>query len=250
MLIRDQMAHTGAKLFRWRSYVLLAFVPAIIWATWQGEALETALGAFWGELFEVFAMALVVLGEAVRILTVGFVPAGTSGRNTGAGQVAARVNTTGAYSLVRNPLYLGNCLMYLGVVLFAQSLVIAVTFALILFIYYERIIAAEEAFLATKFGAEYTDWAAVTPAFIPKVTGWHAPDMAFSWRSVVRREHASIYAAVVALFLVEAGLTLLSPDATETLDIGWIVVLGAATVLELVALILKKRTRVLNAAGR
>lgn len=250
MLLRDQMAQTGATLFRWRSYVLLAFVPAILWATLQGEAVEAAIGEFWGELFEGFAVALVVLGEGLRILTVGFVPAGTSGRNTGAGQVATRVNTTGTYSLVRNPLYLGNCLMYLGVVLFAQSLVLAVIFTLVLFIYYERIIAAEEAFLATKFGTEYTDWAAQTPAFLPRLTGWRAPDMAFSWRSVIRREHASIYAGILALFLVEVGLTVLNPDPTETLDTGWFIVLGVATVLELLALFLKKRTRVLQVAGR
>lgn len=250
MLLRDQMAQTGAQLFRWRSYVLLAFVPAIIWATWHGEAVEAAIGEFWGDIFESFAVALVVLGEAVRILTVGFVPVGTSGRNTGAGQVATRVNTSGFYSLVRNPLYLGNCLMYLGVVLFAQSLVLALIFGLVLFLYYERIIAAEESFLAAKFGAQYTDWAAQTPAFLPRLTGWRAPDMAFSWRSVIRREHASIYAAVVAMFLVETGLTLLSPDAIETLDVEWFIVLGVATVLELVALFLKKRTGILQAPGR
>jgi protein-S-isoprenylcysteine O-methyltransferase Ste14 len=250
MLLRDQMAITGARLFRWRSYVLLAFVPALVWATWQGEAVEAAVGEFWGEAFEGFAIALVVLGEAVRILTVGFVPAGTSGRNTTAGQVASRVNTTGAYSLVRNPLYLGNCLMYLGVVLFAQSLGLAVVFCLVLFLYYERIIAAEEAFLAGKFGTDYTDWAARTPVFIPRLTGWCAPDMVFSWKSVIRREHASVYAGIVALFLVEAGLTLLSPDATEAFDTGWFVVLGIATGLELLVIWLKKRTSVLNVAGR
>lgn len=250
MLLRDHMAHTGAKLFRWRSFVLLAFVPAIIWAVLQGEQVEAAIGEVWGDIFEWAAIALVILGEALRMLTVGFVPRGTSGRNTGAGQVATRLNTTGVYSLVRNPLYLANCMMYVGVVLFAQSLVLALVFVLVLLPYYERIIAAEEAFLTDRFGNAYRNWAAVTPAFIPRLTGWQSPDMAFSWRSVIRREHASMYAAVVALFLVEMGQTWLDPDPTETMDVAWLVIFGVATALELVALFLKKRTTLLNVAGR
>ncbi|MGB8874133.1 MAG: hypothetical protein WCC75_12145, partial [Desulfobaccales bacterium] len=43
----------------------------------------------------------------------GLPPRGTSGRNT-QGQVAETLNTTGIYSLVRNPLYLGNFLIWLG----------------------------------------------------------------------------------------------------------------------------------------
>jgi protein-S-isoprenylcysteine O-methyltransferase Ste14 len=247
MLLRDHMAHTGAALFRWRSFVLLAFVPAIIWAVMQGEQVEAAIGETWGEAFEFVAVGLVILGEAFRILTVGFVPRGTSGRNTGAGQVATRLNTTGVYSLVRNPLYLANCTMYLGIVLFTQSLVLAVIFVLVLLPYYERIIAAEEAFLADKFGDDYRNWALATPAFIPKLTGWQAPDMAFSWRSVIRREHASIYGAIFALILIDIGLDWANGEGLET---GLLWTLAGATMIEAIVIFLKKRTTVLNVAGR
>jgi protein-S-isoprenylcysteine O-methyltransferase Ste14 len=247
MLIGDHMAQTGAKLFRWRSFVLLAFVPAIIWAVFQGEQVEAAVGETWGEAFEFLAIALVVLGEAGRMLTVGFVPRGTSGRNTGAGQVATRLNTNGVYSLVRNPLYLANCMMYLGVVLFTQSLVLTVIFVLVLLPYYERIIAAEEAFLSDKFGEEYRNWAAATPAFIPKLTGWRRPDMAFSWRSVIRREHASVYGACVALFLIEIGLDRVDGEAP---DHALVWAMGVLTLVEVIVIYCKKRTSLLTVAGR
>jgi protein-S-isoprenylcysteine O-methyltransferase Ste14 len=247
MLLRDHMAQTGAKLFRWRSYVLLAFVPAIIWAVFQGEQVEAVIGDAWGEAFEVLAIGLVVLGEVCRILTVGFVPRGTSGRNTAAGQVATRLNTNGVYSMVRNPLYLANCTMYLGIVLFTQSLVLAIIFVLVLLPYYERIIAAEEAFLADKFGDDYRNWAAVTPAFIPKLTGWQTPDMTFSWRSVIRREHASIYGAIFALVLIDIGLDWANGERVEA---GLVWFLAIVTVIEAVIILLKKRTAVLNVAGR
>lgn len=250
MLLRDHLAHTGVSLFRWRSFVLLAFVPAIIWATTQGEQVEHVIGDFWGEVFELSAIGLVVLGELIRILTVGFVPAGTSGRNTGAGQVASRLNTTGAYAMVRNPLYLGNCMMYVGIALFSQSVMLALVMALVLLPYYERIIAAEESFLLDKFGSDYASWAARTPAFIPRLSQWQRPDMPFSWLSVIKREHASIYGAIVALFLVEMGLTAFDQDPSETFDMAWIVFFAIATVLELVVLFLKKRTTLLVALGR
>jgi hypothetical protein len=37
MLLGHHMAQTGAKLFRWRSLVLLALVPMIIGAVFQGQ---------------------------------------------------------------------------------------------------------------------------------------------------------------------------------------------------------------------
>jgi protein-S-isoprenylcysteine O-methyltransferase Ste14 len=246
MLIRDHMAQTGATLFRWRSFVLLAFAPAIVWAVMQGEQVEAVVGPFWGETFEVFAFLMVALGQLGRILTVGFVPVGTSGRNTGA-QRATRLNTTGVYSVVRNPLYLFNCMMYLGVVLYAQSLVLALVLALVLLPYYERIIAAEEAFLTERFGADYTSWAARTPAFIPRLSGFIAPDMPFSWRTVVRREHASVFAAIVVLYAITLGNHW--GNAAESLF--WLhIVMAVAVVAEVACVFLKKRTTVLDVAGR
>jgi protein-S-isoprenylcysteine O-methyltransferase Ste14 len=247
MLLRDHMAISGASLFRWRSFVLLAFVPAIIWATLQGEQVEHAVGDTWGDVFEAFAVAVVVLGELIRILTVGFVPAGTSGRNTGAGQVASRLNTSGAYAMVRNPLYLGNCLMYVGIVLYAQSLALAIVMALVLLPYYERIIAAEEQFLLGKFGDDYAQWAARTPAFIPRLRQWQRPDMPFSWRSVIRREHASVFGAIVALYLVAWAQHWADG---EGLGAGAHIAVAVIAAVELGVIALKKRTTLLVAAGR
>ena len=51
----------------------------------------------------------------------GFAARNTSGRNTGQGQVADKLNTTGAYSLTRNPLYLGNALMWAAVAMLTGS---------------------------------------------------------------------------------------------------------------------------------
>lgn len=245
MRLDDHFPHSGAVLFRWRSYLLLAFLPVILWVATGGERIEALMGDTIGDAFEAFAVLVVALGCLGRILTVGFVPAGTSGRNTGEGQIAEVLNTTGAYSLVRNPLYLANSLIYIGIALFSQSLVVALILALVLVPYYERIIAAEERFLADRFGATYDDWAARTPAFWPRLAGFVPPALPFSTRWAIRREHATVYGAIVALVLVEAVLHSVEESA-EPFDIGWLVLLALATLAELVILYLKRRTKVLT----
>ena len=99
---------------------------------------------------------------AIRAYTIGHTPKGTSGRNTKK-QVANALNTTGAYSLVRNPLYLGIFFMGLGVALFAHLWWLTLIYVLAFWLYYERVIFAEEAYLRDKFGAEYLSWADRTP---------------------------------------------------------------------------------------
>ncbi|MBI1987594.1 MAG: hypothetical protein HYS70_04535 [Nitrospinae bacterium] len=85
-------------------------------------------------LWEIGCLLVSMLGLSVRILTSGTVPAGTSGRNTKR-QKADALNTTGVYSIVRHPLYLGNYLIALGVSLFPRSwfLPIIVSLAFILY---------------------------------------------------------------------------------------------------------------------
>lgn len=248
MLISDHLRHSGEKLFRWRSYVLLAFAPAFVYAAFQGEVVEHLLGATAGDAYEMLAIALVICGQVLRIVTVGHVPGRTSGRNT-AGQLAEVLNTSGIYSLVRNPLYLGNSLMYLGLALFSQNIALAVILSLVLVPYYERIIAAEEAFLAQKFGQSYTDWAARTPAFLPRLTGYRAPALPFSIRSVLRREQASVYGALLALYLLETGLHHLGRDP-EPMDTGWHWAILVGTLVFVLLKAMKKYTRLLVAEGR
>ena len=128
------------------------------------------------------------LGVAVRA-SQRFTASHTSGRNT-EGQVADSLNTTGMYSIVRNPLYLGNFLMILGVVLFLRIWWIPALYATLFALYYERIIFAEEMFLRDKFGQDYLAWASKTPAFFPKFALWK-PTASFSGKDRCREYPAA-----------------------------------------------------------
>lgn len=243
------MRTSGHWFFRWRSYLPLAFLPLMAWSIRNGEAVELGLGETAGELIEGLAISMVVLGQAIRILTVGYVTNGTSGRNT-TGQIAERLNVTGTYSVVRNPLYLGNCLMLLGAATYTQCLWLVPLMALTLTLYYERIISAEEDFLDAKFGADYSAWVARTPAFLPRLSNWQAPELPFSWRMVIRREHPGIYGAILTLFLIDLGFAVYGA-APEGLAEGWLWIVGTATAGVLAVKLAKRHTRLLDIpAGR
>lgn len=60
----------------------------------EGEYIELNFGGLADTYWDAFSVALAFLGFALRVVTVGHVPAGTSGRNTRA-QKADALNRTG-----------------------------------------------------------------------------------------------------------------------------------------------------------
>ena len=248
MLIKDHLANAGETLFRWRSFVLTLFIPIVLFAVWQGEGIENRLGETAGEIYEAFSLLLVFAGVALRAYTVGFVPARTSGRNTH-GQVADSLNTTGIYSVVRNPLYLANAIGYMGIALYTQWPWVAALMALILVIYFERIIAAEERFLQGKFGQEYLDWALRTPAFFPRLSGWVRPEMTFSLRTVFRREHPSWLSTMTLVYGIEM-LSKWREGVALSEAWGWHAMMLAVLALQIVMMVLKKTTTFFRVEGR
>jgi protein-S-isoprenylcysteine O-methyltransferase Ste14 len=154
------------------------------------------------ELWEVVCLILSFSGLSVRALTIGSAGHHTSGRNT-AHQVAATLNTTGMYSIVRNPLYLGNFVMVLGVILFFRIWWLPLLYVLFFTLYYERIIFAEEMFLRRKFGTAYIEWADKTPAFLPKFSRWTPPASPVSWAKIIRCEYHGAFGVIIAFFLLE-----------------------------------------------
>lgn len=150
----------------------------------------------------VVAIIVSLLGIAVRAYTIGTTPHGTSGRNTDK-QFATRVNTTGIYSIVRHPLYLGNYLMWAGLLIFTGSLAIFLVVSLLYWLYYERIMFAEERYLEGKFGDDYLNWSKEVPAFIPNFKKFQKSDFPFSIKTVLRREYSGLFAITLGFVIVD-----------------------------------------------
>lgn len=225
MALRHELREQGDLLFRYRSYLPVVIVlPALYLYVLQGSVLVPEA---YRSAYELGCLAVALVGELVRIKAVGHSADNTSGRNTTEGQLADSINTTGLYSTLRHPLYLGNYLMWLGLAGLTQNVWFMVAFTGLYWIYYERIMFAEEEFLIGKFGNAYLEWSKRTPAFVPKLSQWVKPKLAFSWPKVIRQEKASI----LNLFLVFAAFEAIRSwytTGTVNMENGWIYGLGIA----------------------
>ncbi|MCF6341867.1 MAG: isoprenylcysteine carboxylmethyltransferase family protein, partial [Bacteroidales bacterium] len=200
-------------------------------------------------VISVAAVALSLLGFFIRAIAIGTTPKGTSGRNTKEGQVAESLNTTGIYSMVRHPLYLGNYFMWTGIVLFTFNFAFVVIVTLAFWLYYERIMFAEERFLERKFGQAYMDWANATPAFIPCIRKHKKNVVPFSLKSVLRREYSGVLATVVGFVFIE-DLRAYFSAGTFKWETPWHLALIATLLISLILRSLKHHTSVLREEGR
>ena len=247
-MITETIARQGNWFFRWRSYVLLALTPIALITLSQGEAIEIYFGETADHVYEGICIALAFAGLGIRAFTVGFVPAGTSGRNRRE-QLASILNVTGMYSLTRNPLYFGNAVIYMSIALFTEGVYFVIVMALFLIIYLERIIAAEERYLAARFGSAYTDWARSVPAFFPRFSGWKSPELDFSFRNVLRREYSGLFAIIVAFASIELLEGLLI-GGRLLFDEAWVITFIVAAIIYVTLRFLNRRTTVLHVPGR
>ncbi len=248
MALKETYEKQGAFLFRWRSYLPLLAAPLVIAAFLDPHYASHAFRGSASDLWELFCILVSLTGLGIRCLVAGYVPEGTSGRNT-LTQAADVLNTRGMYSLVRNPLYLGNFLIILGLLLFTQVWWFCAAGTAIFWIFYERIIYTEEEFLRQKFGTAFTSWALKTPVFIPKLSGWQRPALPYAWKTVLRREHSTQFGVVSALSVLGVTADLLTVPGHKVAP-GWWVFWGISLFLYLVLRFMKKKTRILDMAGR
>jgi protein-S-isoprenylcysteine O-methyltransferase Ste14 len=245
MALVHEFEKSGNWLFKRRSWlpVIIIIAGIIVMYLTNRQAILFSLRK------ELAFLGISLAGEAIRIFSVGFAPGNTSGRNTSAGQIADQLNVTGAYSLVRHPLYVGNFLMWMGPVLFLRSFVFTVIFILVYWLYYERIMFAEEQFLRSKFGDVYDKWSENVKAFIPRFKGYIKPSLPFSLRNVLNREYNSF----VNIFLIFTLLDLFrNYFLSERIFLTplWIYTSISAGMIWLIIRIIRKKTTWLIVPGR
>ena len=194
------------------------------------------------------AIFISVLGFFVRFYTIGTTPKGTSGRNTKE-QVADVLNSSGMYSMLRHPLYLGNYLIWLGISISSFNIYFSIIMSLLFWLYYERIMFAEERFLERKFGEDYMNWASKLPAFFPSILNFNKSDTKFSIITVLRREYASVLAAIVGFVFIEVLRTYFRTNNWSISDYT-LKLLCVTIIIVLILRTLKHYTSLLDEKGR
>jgi protein-S-isoprenylcysteine O-methyltransferase Ste14 len=197
------LERAGKILFRWRSFTPVPLVLIALPLLWRSRGPASPLWLASG-------LALCVLGQALRAWVLGQVPDGTSGQNEKL--IATQLNTTGPYALVRNPLYLGNLGITLGLCLVAHDPLLLAGVAALFWLQYRAIIAAEEGFLREQFGPAYDEYCARVPRFWPTRPAYAASSSPWDWRRALRKEHNPIASwtglCIVFLALDRASLAL------------------------------------------
>jgi protein-S-isoprenylcysteine O-methyltransferase Ste14 len=242
MDLQKQIEIQGNWLFKHRGVLPLIILAAGI-AVFVYTKLDAPNICETSYFYTLGCILIALIGLAVRIYTIGYAHDNTSGRNT-AEQVADTLNRTGIYSIVRHPLYVGNFLMWLGIAFCIHNFWFVAVFVLLYWLYYERIMYAEEQFLYRKFGAAFTEWAAHTPAIVPTFKQFVKPDTPFNWKKVLRQEKNGLAALfiVFALFDFTGQLVQKGQNYNYALYIACLL----SVVLYIVLRYLKNRTHLLN----
>lgn len=178
----------GRFLFRLRSLTPIPFVFLLVYFS-----RPTLISILVGIPFLCF-------GEWLRLWTVGYAGSTTRARDLG---TARNLVTTGPYAYVRNPLYLGNLLLSLGVCLIAN--VHSMTALLIVgyFAQYLPIIASEEAYLRKFCGSAYESYFAAVPRFLPQIRRYANPSSHdFSIARAFKSEKRTLTAIIAVIGLI------------------------------------------------
>ncbi|MBU2493810.1 MAG: isoprenylcysteine carboxylmethyltransferase family protein [Bacteroidetes bacterium] len=151
------MKKFATKVFKYRSYTPIPFLIVMV-IFQQATPLSLIAG---------FIVAL--CGELIRLWGVSI--AGSETRTTG--RVGGTyLIVTGPFAYVKNPLYLGNILLYMGIGIMSWALFPYLQIAAFLFFYFQYyiIIGEEEGFLREKFGKEYDEYYKAVPKLFPRFT--------------------------------------------------------------------------------
>lgn len=250
MALQEEFEKQGNWLFRYRGtlplIVLVAGLALYIWIQLHPETFflsGTALEPY----YAYFCFAVSLIGLFIRAYTVGHSARHTSGGNVKQ-QVAEVVNTTGSYSLMRHPLYVGNFLMWLGPALLTGHIWFLVAFCLAFWLYYERIMFAEEQYLRGKFGTTYLEWSQQVPPFMPRFRNFQKPALSFSWKKVLKKEKN----VLAAVFLVFSLFDIIGELVVGGREFNYFFIGGFAVsaVIYILIKILRKRTSLLEDPGR
>jgi protein-S-isoprenylcysteine O-methyltransferase Ste14 len=148
---------------------------------------------------------IVAIGEAIRLWAVHHIGAISRTRSDRLGPLVS----SGPFALIRNPLYVGNILLWTGLAVSAQLVWLAPVFVVLLALEYHAIVRWEEGLLAQRIGEPYSHYAARVPRWLPTLSAQSSsPEPAapvagtFSWRETLFSERGTLIAIAAGFLLL------------------------------------------------
>jgi len=181
----DLTTRLGGWLFRHRTLVPGPIALVIAMVPGSESASPFLIGA---------GVATTVVGELIRLWGVYHIGAISRTRSERLGPLVA----TGPFALLRNPLYVGNILLWVGFTIAARMLWLAPIVLVLLALEYHAIVRWEETLLESRLGQIYLDYAARVPRWIPSFNrgdrGLRRATDGFSWTATLFSERGTLIA--------------------------------------------------------
>jgi protein-S-isoprenylcysteine O-methyltransferase Ste14 len=246
MALQEEFELQGNFLFRYRGVlpILILFLTIFAYVLHILYLPVNQLNVLDG-FYSYMCLLITFVGFGIRIYTVGHSPKNTSGRNT-TSQIADELNTKGIYSVVRHPLYVGNFFMWFGIAMLTLNPWFMLAFIFIYWVYYERIMFAEEQFLRKKFGDNYLQWAASTPAFIPDFKNYQPSASKFQIKKVLIQEKTGFLLIFLMYFLFDQIGTAIVRNKIAIIFDFWFYAMIAGIIGYLTIKLTQKKTTVIK----
>jgi protein-S-isoprenylcysteine O-methyltransferase Ste14 len=151
------MTDLGGWLFRHRTAIPIPLAIAVLGLR-IGEAPRSNLLIGLG-------IGLTAIGEAIRLWAVHHIGTVSRTRSERLGPLIA----SGPFARVRNPLYLGNIVLWAGFAVAARLVWLAPLIVLLLAVEYHAIVRWEEQLLEKRLGDDYRTYTARVPRWIPNL---------------------------------------------------------------------------------
>jgi protein-S-isoprenylcysteine O-methyltransferase Ste14 len=195
----DNLTRLGGWLFKHRTSLPVPIVLVLVIV--PPRPISAPLTTTWMTL----GILLVAIGELIRFWAVHHIGAISRTRSDRLGPLI----DSGPFSLVRNPLYLGNILLWIGFALSAQLIWFVPIVLVLLALEYHAIVRWEERLLESRIGTSYVAYLGRVPRWIPKGMAPKALDgrAPFSWKETIFSERGTLIAiaAGYALLMLKAA---------------------------------------------
>jgi protein-S-isoprenylcysteine O-methyltransferase Ste14 len=197
------LVRSGHFFFRYRDGILPGVLLTLLALTRPQRPLDSDV---LDGVMDGLGLLLICAGQMLRIGTIGYAYIVRGGR--GRRVYAEGLVTSGLFATSRNPLYVGNLLIYTGLLVVWNNPWVYVLGGPFFVFLYRSIVAAEEEFLHGKFGPAFERYCHDVARWVPDPRQLQraVAGMSFNWRRVVLKEYGTVAAwtlTVVALLIVE-----------------------------------------------
>lgn len=202
----------GNFLFRYRNAVFPLVLFVLLFSFYPMQLMGNAHDNLGMDLLGFF---ISVLGEGIRVAVIGLAYIKRGGVNKRV--YADNLVLEGIFAHCRNPLYLGNLLILLGLFIIHNNPWVYLLGLGFFLSAYSAIVAAEEVYLKAKFGADYQNYCYRVNRWLPRLGGIKETlkRMQFNWRRAIAKDYASTYSWMVVALVLMSYERLLLPTTEE-----------------------------------